>query len=303
MLPFVLVGFFPAEQIISQCQWDGNDLKFLRIGWDVRHWFSSGVSDEMARKVRGSTCYEAWRSRDAALPNGCAAFMLRTRRCAARSASACIARTPPPSATLKSLLPAANLPCVIMPGTPARRWDALMPKSICRQPRQLLRPAKASSSNSCQIKMPPGSSPGAGALLVRAVYCTFAVTDEFAFNVSVQVLVLAPPLEHAPPQIASRPLAMLSVTAVPGANCVLPVLPVATLRPAGFETTRSPLRPPAVTASDMLVGATTGFSVRVAERVTPPPETEIVTSVCVLTGVVLMKTPPVVLPAGISTRA
>jgi hypothetical protein len=65
MLPFVLVGIFPAEQIISQCQWDGSELKFLRIGWDVRHWFSSGVSDEMARKVRGSTCYEAWRRRDA----------------------------------------------------------------------------------------------------------------------------------------------------------------------------------------------------------------------------------------------
>ena len=66
MLPFMLIGFFPAEQIISQCHWDGSELKFLRIGWDVRHWFSSGVSDEMARKVRGSTCNEAWRRRDAA---------------------------------------------------------------------------------------------------------------------------------------------------------------------------------------------------------------------------------------------
>ena len=58
MLPFVLVGFFPAEQIISQCRWDGQELEFIRIGWDVRHWFSSGVSDEMARQVRGNTCYE-----------------------------------------------------------------------------------------------------------------------------------------------------------------------------------------------------------------------------------------------------
>jgi hypothetical protein len=65
MLPFLLVGVFPAEQIISQCQWEGNELQFLRIGWDVHHWFSSGVSDEMARKVRGSTCHEAWRRRDA----------------------------------------------------------------------------------------------------------------------------------------------------------------------------------------------------------------------------------------------
>ena len=150
--------------------------------------------------------------------------------------------------------------------------------------------------------MPPGSSPGAGALLVRAVYCTFAVTDEFAFNVSVQVLVLAPLLEQAPPQIASRPLATLSVTTVPGASCVLLVLPVATLRPAGFDSTRSPLRPPAVTASDIVVGAASGFNVRAAERVTPPPETEIVTCVCVVTGVVFTKTPPVVLPAGISTE-
>ena len=66
MMPFLLVGFFPAEQIISQCRWDGRELQFLRIGWDVHHWFSSGVSDEMARKVRDITCHEAWRRRDAA---------------------------------------------------------------------------------------------------------------------------------------------------------------------------------------------------------------------------------------------
>ena len=56
---------FSRGQTISQCRWDGKELEFVRIGWDVRHWFSSGVSDEMARKVRGNTCYEAWRRRDA----------------------------------------------------------------------------------------------------------------------------------------------------------------------------------------------------------------------------------------------
>src|SRR5579859_245785 len=151
------------------------------------------------------------------------------------------------------------------------------------------------------MKKPPARTGGGAHQFVRA-YCTFAVTDAFAFNVSVQVLALLPLLEHAPPQIASRPLVTLSVTAVPGANCADPVLPVATLRPVGFERMRSPLRPPAVTASDMVVGATTGFRVRAAERVTPPPETEMVASVCVLTGVVLMKNPPVVLPAGIRTE-
>jgi hypothetical protein len=66
MMPFLLVGFFSAEQIISQCRWDGRELEFTRLGWDIRHWFSSGVSDEMASKVRGNTSFEAWRRRDAA---------------------------------------------------------------------------------------------------------------------------------------------------------------------------------------------------------------------------------------------
>ena len=113
---------------------------------------------------------------------------------------------------------------------------------------------------------------------------------------------MAPPLEQAPPQIASRPLATLRVTVVPGANCAVAVVPVATFRPAGFDTTLSPLRPPAVIASDLVVGAAAGFTVKVAERVTPPPETEIVTSVCELTCAVLIVIPPCVLPAGIRTE-
>jgi hypothetical protein len=103
MLSFVLVGIFPAEQIISQCQWNGNELTFLRIGWDVRHWFSSGVSDDMARKIRGSTSH-VMKLGDAAtqvLPNGCADFTLRTRRYAGRSAFACIVPTRQPSALQK----------------------------------------------------------------------------------------------------------------------------------------------------------------------------------------------------------
>jgi hypothetical protein len=52
----------------------------------------------------------------------------------------------------------------------------------------------------------------------------------------------------------------------------------------------------------MVVDAAAGFTVKVAERVTPPPETEIVTSVCALTGAVLMLIPPVLLPAGIRTE-
>ena len=48
-------------------------------------------------------------------------------------------------------------------------------------------------------------------------------------------------------------------------------------------------------------GAASGLTVRVAVLVTPPPETEIVTTVCALTEVVEMLKPPVVEPAGIVT--
>ena len=49
------------------------------------------------------------------------------------------------------------------------------------------------------------------------------------------------------------------------------------------------------------VGAASGLTVRLAVLVTPPPETEIVTMVWVLTEVVKMLKPPVIDPAGIVT--
>ena len=65
--------------------------------------------------------------------------------------------------------------------------------------------------------------------------------------VNVQVLVLLPPLEQAPDQMASRPFVTLSVINVFVAKPAEPVLPTVTLIPAGLDVTRSPLRPLAVT--------------------------------------------------------
>jgi hypothetical protein len=67
--------------------------------------------------------------------------------------------------------------------------------------------------------------------------------------VNRQVFALLPPLEHAPDQMASRPFETLSVIAVPLVNDPDPVLPTATLMPAGLEVIRSPLRPVAVTVT------------------------------------------------------
>ena len=80
------------------------------------------------------------------------------------------------------------------------------------------------------------------------------MTAAFAFNVNVQVFVLFPPLEHAPDQMTSRLFVALSVIVVPAANDADPLLPTATLMPAGFEVTRSPLRPVAVTVSVAVCG-------------------------------------------------
>lgn len=125
---------------------------------------------------------------------------------------------------------------------------------------------------------------------------------EFAFRVNVQLLVLLPPLEQAPDQMASRPFETVSVTLVPTANAAVDVLPTAALIPAGVELMLSPCLPPAVTLRLTVEGAGGGgLSVSVAERVTPPPETEIVTRVCALTWLVLMLKPALTKPAGITT--
>jgi len=67
--------------------------------------------------------------------------------------------------------------------------------------------------------------------------------------VNVHVLVLLPPLEHAPDQIASRPFVTLKVIDVPVLKDPEPEVPTATLMPAGLEVTRSPDLPVAVTVS------------------------------------------------------
>ena len=63
----------------------------------------------------------------------------------------------------------------------------------------------------------------------------------------MHVFALFPPLEQTPDQITSRVFDALSVTEVPVANVAEPVLPTATLIPAGVEVTRSPVLPVAVT--------------------------------------------------------
>jgi hypothetical protein len=137
------------------------------------------------------------------------------------------------------------------------------------------------------------------------------VTVTLTLAVKVQLFVLLPPLEHAPDQTASRPLDTRNVIEVPEANEAEPVLPVVTLMPAGVDTTRSPLRPLAVTAtitsvaggSDGGGGVAAAMTVAIAVRAVPSYVAVMVTGVFVLTLVVVTVNPIAVVPAVTVTLA
>ena len=132
-------------------------------------------------------------------------------------------------------------------------------------------------------------------------HCTFAVTAAFPLRANVQVFVLFPPLEQAPDQMTSRSFVALSVIAVPVVNDAEPLPPTATLMPAGFEVTRSPLRPVAVTVSVAVCAG--GVTVRVAVRVMPPALAVIVTGVDVVTALVAIAKVALVAPCATDTLA
>ena len=127
-----------------------------------------------------------------------------------------------------------------------------------------------------------------------------AVTDAFAPSVKVQVRVLLPPLEQAPDQIASRPFVTVKVTE-PVGNEADPVVPTLTLMPAGFDVTRSPLRPVAVTVSVAVVVLPCGATVSVAVREAPPYEAVMVADVLAATLVVVTANVALVVPAATVT--
>jgi len=129
------------------------------------------------------------------------------------------------------------------------------------------------------------------------------VTDAAAFSVNVQLFVFAPPLEHVPDQIASRPFDTVSVIEVPTLNDADPLLPVATLMPAGADVIRSPLRPVAVTVSVAVCGGGVEVTVRLLDAVAPLYDAEIATVVEAPTALVDTLNDAVAAPAATVTLA
>ena len=63
ILPFRLVGVFPANKQLWEWRWDMSTLKADTHSWDLRHWFSSSLSDEQAALRRGRVCQAAWQDK------------------------------------------------------------------------------------------------------------------------------------------------------------------------------------------------------------------------------------------------
>jgi len=64
-LPFRLVGVFPSGKTIGEWRWDSAQFGFQAHGWDLRHWFSSSLSDTEAENRRGAVCRDAQHESDA----------------------------------------------------------------------------------------------------------------------------------------------------------------------------------------------------------------------------------------------
>lgn len=64
MLPFRLVAISPNEREL--CEWSrGTELRKTHNDWQPRHWFSSGMSDFEATRIRSSVVDQAWQDPEA----------------------------------------------------------------------------------------------------------------------------------------------------------------------------------------------------------------------------------------------
>jgi len=59
MLPFRMVGIFPAMKEIAEWRWDAVQMTRVHHEWRTRHWFSSGISDWQAGLLREPLCEQA----------------------------------------------------------------------------------------------------------------------------------------------------------------------------------------------------------------------------------------------------
>jgi hypothetical protein len=121
ILPFRLVGVFPAEKQLWEWRWDMSTLKADAHSWDLRHWFSSSLSDEQASLRRGRACQAAWRDKRA----GTLQWVRKLHRSHAGGAgpfSVCVHREDAQTVSYAELIcTLKNVRCNYFSGSPCRR--------------------------------------------------------------------------------------------------------------------------------------------------------------------------------------
>jgi hypothetical protein len=118
VLPFRLIGMFPAEGKISEWRWDCSTLQHQRLTWDARHWFSSSLSDEEASLRRGAACEKAWEEEDAGSVNWIRRLH-RSHGMAVGPFSICVHREEVETISYTEIVCSAQkVSCEYAPGTP-----------------------------------------------------------------------------------------------------------------------------------------------------------------------------------------
>lgn len=64
-LPFRLIAIFASTKQVYEWIWDGRKLSVIELGWQSRHWFSSGISDEQATRSRSQVFESGWKQPNA----------------------------------------------------------------------------------------------------------------------------------------------------------------------------------------------------------------------------------------------
>jgi hypothetical protein len=63
--PFRLVGVYPAKREVNEWTWNGTVLHSHPHRWEANHWFSSGMSDQLATELRGDVFESGWKQNSA----------------------------------------------------------------------------------------------------------------------------------------------------------------------------------------------------------------------------------------------
>lgn len=132
ILPFRLVGVFPAEKQIVEWRWDQKSLDHEILGWHNAQWCSSSLSDAQAAKRRGLSYARAQHEPDA----GSVAWLRRLHAShddQERPLSTCVHRADVTTLSYTEFICTADaIHCNYRAGSPCSPETAMIPLSMVR---------------------------------------------------------------------------------------------------------------------------------------------------------------------------